>query len=219
MAGKQCCVIGLYALAFSTVKDVKYWTSDTVDSILEHGTALYERLGKDEFLVIEDLPDKLEIFNEQIDVDLKFNSHGILNREKFNIDTMKDMISTKSKNTENELATGLLLMLSEFTVSVIIRKEASKFEKQLKLAVLDSHGRDGNGRICGCGMAVLMFFDNASNFIDYISNTYLNTQDSEFFLPYQIQFVYCTSSMSEDKRKRIIGLHRFSSFLSLSKEK
>ena len=134
LAGKQCCAVPLYA--FSTVKDVKYWTSDTVDSILEHGTALYERLGKDEFLVIEDLPDKVEIFNEQIDVNLKFNSNGILNGEKFNIDTMKDMISTKSKNTENELAPGFLLMLSEVTVSVIIRKRLQNLKSNLNLLFL-----------------------------------------------------------------------------------
>ena len=35
MAGKQCCAIALYSLAFSIVKDVSYWQRDTLDSILE----------------------------------------------------------------------------------------------------------------------------------------------------------------------------------------
>ena len=36
VAGKQCCAIALYSLAFSTIKDVWYWQSATLDSILEH---------------------------------------------------------------------------------------------------------------------------------------------------------------------------------------
>ena len=76
MAGKQCCAIALYSLAFSTVKDVSYWKTDMLDSILEHGTALYEVLNKDCFLLVEDLPDKVEIFNEPINVEFQFNSLG-----------------------------------------------------------------------------------------------------------------------------------------------
>ena len=79
MAGKQCCTIALYSLAFSTVKDVSYWKTDTLDSILEHGTALYEVLNKDCFLFVEDLPEKVEIFNEAMNVEFKFNFHGFLN--------------------------------------------------------------------------------------------------------------------------------------------
>ena len=65
-----------------------------------------------------------------------------------------------------------------------------------------------------------MFFDNPSNFIDYISNTYLNTHDSEFFLPYQIQFVYCTSSVKikEKESWNCIGLHHFYHLLRRNEE-
>ena len=60
MAGKQCCAIALYSLAFSMVKDVSYWQRDTLDSILEHGTALYEKLGKNGFLSVEELPHQVK---------------------------------------------------------------------------------------------------------------------------------------------------------------
>ena len=218
MAGKQCCAIALYSLAFSMVKDVSYWQRDTLDSILEHGTALYEKLGKDGFLTVEDLPHQVEIFNVPVSVEFEFNSHGLLNREHFNLENMKQMICANSKYDEAKLNTGFLLMLSEVTVSVIIKKQLFSPDT-LKLAVLDSHGRDKDGRISSDGMSVLMFFDNVSSFIDYVSETYLDTHNSEYLLPYQVQFVHCSSSVTEETRKRIVRLHRSSSFLLCAKMK
>ena len=63
MAGKQCCAIALYSLAFGILKDVSYWQRDALDSILEYGTTLYEKLGKDDVLTVEELPYQVEIFS------------------------------------------------------------------------------------------------------------------------------------------------------------
>ena len=131
MAGKQCCAIALYSLAFSIVKVVSYWQRDTLDSILEHGTALYEKLGKDDFQV--------EILNVPVSVEFKFNSHGLLNREPFNLDNMKQIICANSKYGKSKLNIGILLMLSEVTLSVLIRRQSFS-PNTLKLAVLDSQG-------------------------------------------------------------------------------
>ena len=128
-------------MAFSTVKDVSYWQRDTLDSVLEYGTALYEKLGKDGFLAINELPRQVEIFNVPVSVEFKFNSHGLLNSEWFNLENMKQMICGNSKYDETKLNTGFLLMLSEVTVSVIIKRQFFSPDT-LKLAVLDSHGRD-----------------------------------------------------------------------------
>ena len=201
MAGKQCCAIALYSLAFSIVKDVSYWQRDTLDSILEHGTAPYEKLGKDGFLAVEELPHQVKIFNAPVTVEFKFNSHGLLNRECFNLENMKQMICANSKYDETKLNTGFLLMLSEVTVSVIIKRQSFSPDT-LKLAVLDSHGRDKDGRISSDGMSVLMFFDDVSSFIHYVGQTYLGTRNSEYLSPYQIQFVHCSSSMTEETRKK-----------------
>ena len=108
-------------------------------------------------------------------------------------------------------------MLSEVTVSVIIKRQSFSPDT-LKLAVLDSHGRNKDGRISSDGMSVLMFFDDVSSFIHYVGQTYLDTHNSEYLLPYQIQFVHCSSSMTEETRK-IIRLHRSSSFLLSAKMK
>ena len=92
LAGRQCCAISLYGLAFSSIKDVKHWTKDTLDSVVEHGTSLYDKIGKYEFLGVEDLPSIVDIFDEPINVEFKFNFYGILSREKGNIYILKDMI-------------------------------------------------------------------------------------------------------------------------------
>ena len=75
------------------------------------------------------------------------------------------------------------------------------------------------GRISSDGVSVLMFFDHVSSFIHYVGQTYLDTRNSEYLLLYQIQFVHCSSSMTEETKKKIVRLHRSSSFLLRAKMK
>ena len=67
------------------------------------------------------------------------------------------MICENSKYDETKLNTGFLPMLSKVTVFVIIKRQSFSPDT-LKLAVLDSHGRDKDERICRDGMSVLMVF-------------------------------------------------------------
>ena len=138
LAGRQCCAISLYGLAFSSIKDVKHWTKDTSDSVVEHGTSLCDKIGKYEFLGVEDLPNVLEIFDEPINVEFKFNSHGILSREKGNINILKDMIHKNVEVTGSTCDNGFLLWLSENCISVMVKKQPTYVE----FALLDSHTRD-----------------------------------------------------------------------------
>ena len=64
-----------------------------------------------------------------------------------------------------------------------------------------------------------MLFDDVNSFIHYVGQTYLDTQNSEYLLPYQIQFVHCTSSMTDKTRKGVVRLDRSSSFLLCAKMK
>ena len=90
--------------------------SDDLDSILEHGTDLYKRIGKDEYLVREDLPSVVKIFAKPVDVNFGFNSHGILSWDKFHQNILKDFICSNIELAENVLNTGFLLWLSDFTI-------------------------------------------------------------------------------------------------------
>ena len=71
-------VNSLYGLASSIMKDVRYWTAETLDSIVEHRALLYKAIGKDEFLGVEELPNVVKIFDESVNIQFKFNSHGLL---------------------------------------------------------------------------------------------------------------------------------------------
>ena len=77
IAGLQCCAIALYSIAFSVLKRVKYWSSDTLDSINEQGSMFYKTLGKEEYLGVEDLPDVINIFGEMISIKYERNIYGI----------------------------------------------------------------------------------------------------------------------------------------------
>ena len=99
-------------MAFSIVKDVSYWQRDTFDSILEHGTALYEKLGKDGLLTAEETPHQVENFNVPVSVEFKVNPHVLLNRECFDLDNIKEMI-INSRCNETKLNTGLSLNFLE----------------------------------------------------------------------------------------------------------
>ena len=100
---------------------MKHWTRDTLDSVVENGTSLHNKIGKYEFLAAEELPNVVEIFDEPINVEFKYNSHGILSREKGNMDILKDMIRRNVEVTGNTCDSGFLFWLSENCVSVMVK--------------------------------------------------------------------------------------------------
>ena len=155
LAGRQCCAILFYGLAFITIKDVKHWTRDTLDNIVEHGTLLYDKIGKYKFLAVEDLPNVVEIFYEPINLEFKFNSHSISSREKRNMDILEDMIRRNVEVAGNTCDSRLLLWLSENCVSVMVKKQLTHVE----FVLLDSHARDQKGRVSSNGVSVLLFLE------------------------------------------------------------
>ena len=40
---KGCCAISFYSICFSTLKSCSYWTTETVDSIVENGKAYHQK--------------------------------------------------------------------------------------------------------------------------------------------------------------------------------
>ena len=56
-------------------------------------------------------------------MEFKFNSYGILSREKGNIDILKDMICRNVETTGSTCDSGFLLWLSENCISVVVKKQ------------------------------------------------------------------------------------------------
>ena len=192
---------------------MKHWTRDTLDSVVEHGTSLYDKIGKYEFLAVENLPSVVEIFNEPINVEFKFNSHGILRREKGSMDILKDMIRRNVEVTGNTCDSGFLLWRFENCVSVMVKKQLTHVE----FVLLDSYARDEEGRVSSNVVSVLLFFKGVSSLVNYLCNTYLG-DCSDKLTGYQIQFVNCSGTMSKEKQKKIVRRHKSRLYLTFSNQ-
>ena len=55
-AGIQCVAIAVYAAAFTCVKEISRWTSNTLDSIVEQGNELFKSINKHRYLVLRTSP-------------------------------------------------------------------------------------------------------------------------------------------------------------------
>ena len=75
-AGLRCVAIAVYAAAFTCVKQISRWTSDTLDSIVEQGNELFKSINKHKYLGAEDIPVKVNVYGLAISVSLNFNVHG-----------------------------------------------------------------------------------------------------------------------------------------------
>ena len=80
-AGLQCVAIAVYAVAFTCVKQISRWTSDTLDSIVEQGNELFKSINKHRYLGAEDIPVTVNVYDLAISVSLNFNVHGFLSRQ------------------------------------------------------------------------------------------------------------------------------------------
>ena len=62
-AGLQCVAIAVYAAAFTCVKQISRWTSDTLDSIVEQGNELFKSINKHRYLGAEDIPVTINVYD------------------------------------------------------------------------------------------------------------------------------------------------------------
>ena len=147
-------------------------------------------------------------------MEFKLNSHGILSREKGNMDILKDMIRRNVEVNGNTCDSGFLLWLSENCVSVMVKK---KQLTNVEFVLLDSHARDQGARVSSNGVSVLLFFKGVSSLVDYLCDTYLGDSNDKL-IGYQIQFVNCFRTMSKEKQKKIVRRHKSRLYLTLSNQ-
>ena len=188
IAGLQCCAIASYSIAFSVLKSVKYWSSDTLDSIIEQGSMFYKTLGKEEYLGVEDLPDVINIFGEMISIKYERNIYDILDKTKNNRSITEEHIESNTKDNIN----GCIMWISQTCLSIIVEKQ-----KETHFILTDSHSRDNNGRKCSDGVAVILYFKNVKDLTNYLYNTYVNRSNP---VAYQLQFLKCNSTVSTKAR-------------------
>ena len=78
-AGIQCACISLFAISYSTLKEVNRWGQFNLDTILINGDALYKSLCRQTLLTVEDLPRDFKMGEETVFVQFRENKYGIFN--------------------------------------------------------------------------------------------------------------------------------------------
>ena len=97
---------------FQFVKNVVWWTTNTLDSIIEHGNDFYVSLQ----LELEELPGQLSVLDTFVTISYNFRSYCILSREKSEQGTLKSVIIRNIMgNTE------FMLLISETCICVILK--------------------------------------------------------------------------------------------------
>jgi len=74
----RCCALSSYCICFSIIKACKYWNSDTLDSLSEHGNIFYAQSLNKECPSINDLPASLQIYDADIRVQSNLKKQGKL---------------------------------------------------------------------------------------------------------------------------------------------
>ena len=82
-AGIQCTCMTIYlhvfAISYSSVKDVNRWDQFDLDIILINGDALYKSLRRQTLLTVEDLPRDFKMGEETVFAQFRENKYGIFN--------------------------------------------------------------------------------------------------------------------------------------------
>ena len=207
LAGLQCVAIAVYAAAFTCVKQISRWTSDTLDSIVEQGNELFKSINKHRHLRAEDIPVTVNVYDLAISVSLNFNVHGFLSRQDDHHAILQNYVH------ENQLLnSGFLIWLSDLCIYVHIQHQRKKTVYYL----FDSHARDREGQLSENGASVLINFKKLEHLMEYLCHTYLDkTGKNE--IHYQLQFLMCSCAASRPKLQQVSRKHR--SFLQTEKDK
>ena len=173
-AGIQCACNSLFAIAWSTVRKVTIWKALDLDNVLNNGDQLFKSLNKQTVCSADELPNKIYIHGQCINVKKLCNEPGLLTT---------DITSSSLQECYSDCAdtgNGAILFINGYTMSLIWSK--------LAFFLFDSHSRASNGCISPNGTSVLLKFKSLKDVQNYIIQTYLIDQGLQS-LQYELQFV------------------------------
>ena len=152
-AGRQCACNTLFSIAWSVIRQVGLWNSSDLDFILNEGDKIYKGLHIGTFISADELPQCINIENNEIYVEkLRFHQGTIL---KHSVNFLRNSYESNINN-----GNGFLLFINGFTLSVIW-SNANFF-------LFDSHSRDKDGQICENGLSVLLKFRSLNAVEKYV---------------------------------------------------
>ncbi len=189
---RQCCAISLYSICYSVIKSCTYWDSNTVSAVVYFGTTLYNNTG---IHVSGDIPRKVEICGTEIHVKLQANIQGVF------IDKAQSKLNIESLISHTNENTGFLIWLEDYCMSCIFQKTSIKNMSYSLLAYDDDDSSP---------TSTVHFVKNIKDkytLVDAIFNL-ANTKIQDEILNYEIQFLSCSSELTNCERKRIMKSHR-----------
>ena len=190
---RQCCAISLYSICYSVVKPCNYWDSNTVAAVVYFGTTLYNNTG---IHMSSDIPQKVKICGTEIHVKLQANIQGVVKDKaqgKLNIESL--IICHTNENT------GFLIWLGDYCMSCIFQKTSIKNMSYSLLAYDDDDSSP---------TSTVHFVKNIKDthtLVDAIFNL-ATTKIKDEIVNYEIQFLSCSSELTNCERKRIMKNHR-----------
>ena len=76
-AGIRCACMALFAISYSTIKEISRWEQSDLDIGLVNGDTLYKTLGRRTLLTAENLPRNFELGEETVFLQFRENKYGI----------------------------------------------------------------------------------------------------------------------------------------------
>ena len=164
-AGKQCSCNALFSVCWSVVRKVSIWKSYDLDNILIEGDKIYKFPNKDDFLSVDELQQRIKIYNRNIDINIELqNLHkGVASQGG---SFLRDIVNVSDVRIQ-----GYLIFICSYTVAVIPR-----FGRNGDLSsyfLFDSHSRNDRGiTTYKTGFSVLLQFPNLSEIEKYLEVAY-----------------------------------------------
>jgi hypothetical protein len=75
---KRCFAIALYSVCYSIISPCSYWTSSTLDAIIQYWSQPNTTFYSEDCLTTSNVPGSITIFGKKINVDINEVSHGKL---------------------------------------------------------------------------------------------------------------------------------------------
>lgn len=122
---KECAAVSFYSISFSTLESCNYWTSETVDSIIENGRTFYQKCYSGKCVFISDLPQILDIGTAHVKDVHGARCQGYLS---CNVVPSKQQLKTAILD-DKESSTSFLMWISSYCISCVFQPSFTKLNK------------------------------------------------------------------------------------------
>ena len=172
-SGSQYSCIALYAIVFSSFKDILRWQQEDLNLPLFLGDELHKSLNTQQYLSATDLPTNISVCNVQVQASHLHNNYGMLLNNEDSQNYLTHCLSIHSRES-----TGSILSITGLCIAVIPCGRDTVF-------LFDSHSRNREGRPDPNGYFVLLKFSDLVAVANYVIPCYCQGNVGQF----EVQFI------------------------------